>query len=463
LSKLKDDVRRAITRIRWFVWPVRIRISDDPSLKILEDVKLFRDIRIGDTTYRGAHDTGGRTINYVFSLLPKDAFVGKDVLDVGSAAGAACFEAIARGSRRAVAVEISERSLRGGLFIKRREHIQNVKFVSQDFFAFLRGRKYQFDVIFVLNVLHHLANPFPMLRRICRTARKHVIIEVPDDLSVEHYGQYGSEMMDVEGARRAAGPEDFSQFLAMYDFVLQAKRPSDSNAKFFRGQHSRRTVYVYERRINQRSKSYDERLSEMQIYRQARDESYRRARADAANIDIFQGDMPSDVLGRTLGDTWTEGLVNALVVGPRCSGKTYWIENGEPNTRPTYHQKVFKFSNNNNEDGLYRHLNPKPGHGGQIAEALISTLDDEDTHCTVAALANAIADRPVVCLFLNVNFDDHFDRLYERELVLAGMAHADVNPDEFEISLRFDCLRFIQMLQKKTCQYRVLTYTSTKH
>jgi len=116
LSKFKDDVRRAITRIRWAVWPVRIRISDDPSLKILEAVKLFRDIRIGDTTYRGAHDTGGRTINYVFSLLPKDAFVGKDVLDVGSAGGSACFEAIARGSRRAVAVEISERSLRGGAF-----------------------------------------------------------------------------------------------------------------------------------------------------------------------------------------------------------------------------------------------------------------------------------------------------------------------------------------------------------
>jgi hypothetical protein len=287
-----------------------------------------------------------------------------------------------------------------------------------------------------------------------------VIIEVPDDLSVEHYGQYGSEMMDVEGARRAAGPEDFSQFVAMYDFVLQAQRPSDSNAKFFRGQHSRRTVYVYARRINQRPKSYDERLSEMQIYRQARDESYRRARADAANIDISPGDILSDVLGRTLGDTWTEGLVNALVVGPRSSGKTYWTERGGPNTRPTYHPKVFKFSNENNEDGLYRHLNPKPGHGGKLAEVMISTLDDEKAHCTAAALANAIADRPVVCLLLNVSFDDHFDRLYERELARAGTAHADVN---FEVSLRFDCLRFVQILQKGACQYRVLTYTSTKH
>jgi hypothetical protein len=103
---------------------------------------------------------------------------------------------------------------------------------------------------------------------------------------------------------------------------------------------------------------------------------------------------------------------------------------------------------------LHRHLSPRRGEGRRLAQALVSTSDDERAHVTADGLASSIKGLPVVCLLLNVDFKDHFDRLYCREIVRFSKPNANVL---FELSMRFDCRRFIEAFQKHGCLYRVIT------
>ena len=456
ISIAKFVVRRVLERSRRAFQNVEVTVGEDPSVQVLQGVKLYRDVRIGDTVFRGSADSPGRSINYVFDLLPEGALVDKEVLDVGTAGGAVCFEAVRRGSRRAVGVETDERRLRGARFIKRRARVQNVQFVQQDFWEFLRGRQREFDVVFVLNVLQHLASPYPMLRRIGKAARTHIVIETPDEFNFEQFAEYRATLPDVEAAGPAKSPEDFSRYLAMYDFVLERQHPSDPEIRFFRGQESPRSVYVYSRRPALPPKSREERLLEMAVYRHARTDSYERARADAFNIDVTPEADLTDVMREAFSGEWAAARLNVLIAGPRASGKSHYFERIAAEFRPAYNSKVFKFPNENNQQGLRRHLNPQPGQGGKFAEVMISTVDDEYAHCTNRELGDAIVQRPVVCLLLNVSFDEHFDRLYRRYVERAGHDDSDV---DFDASLRFDCTRFIDELKKRGCHYRVLTPT----
>ena len=85
---------------------------------------------------------------------------------------------------------------------------------------------------------------------------------------------------------------------------------------------------------------------------------------------------------------------------------------------------------------------------------LLSTVDDASAHCTAEELALAVAGRPVVCLVLNIGFDEHFDRLYRRQVDRAGTSDASV---DYEVPLQFDCAEVIARLRAHGCPYRVLT------
>ena len=443
-----EKVRRARRRLK----RVRVVCGDDPSVQVLQDVKLFRDIRIGGTTFRGSGDAINRPIDYVFEALPAGALAGKTVLDLGSAGGAVCFGAIERGCAQAVGVEIAEVRVRGALAIKRIARVGNVQFVQQDFFAYLRGRALDFDVVFTLNVLHHLGNPFPLLRRIARAAREHVVLETPGDVDVAHYSEYGADLLDVEGARPARSPEDFVRFLAIYGFVPRQHLPSESDVQFFRSDDSKRSVFVLTRET--RLKGWNERCRELEDYQPARAESYQRARSDPFNVDVRPGDSLVDLLARACGTDWTAAAENYLIAGPRASGKTHLYEQLEPAFHPSYDPKIFKFPNSKGQRGLKKHLTPRSGEARKFSQVLISTADDEHAHCTRDELASALIGRPVVCLLLNLDFAAHLRRLHKREVERHGRADSDV---DYDVSLRFDCARFVDEFKRRGIQYRVLS------
>ena len=457
MSTTKQLIRGALGKLRRRFQRVKVTTGEDPSVQILQGVKLYREIRIGSTVFRGAADTPGRTIDYVLDLLPNAALAGKTVLDLGTAGGAVCFEAVRRGARKAVGVETEERRIRGARFIQGRTRLQSVEFVQQDFWTFLQRTRPQVDVVFILNVLHHIANPFPLLRRICKAARDRVVVEIPMTIDAKGYSQYGAGLSEIprEGSIKSA--EDITRFLALYDFALEHHRPSPPETKFCGNYDVPRAVYVYSRLSASRVKSLDERRLEVEPYREARNISWERARTDAFNIDCQPGEPLSDILRKALDGDWTDATLNVLLCGPAAAGKSHYFESAGLDAHPPYNYKIFKFPNDENREGLRRHLNPQPGEGGKIAQVMLSTIDDESAHCTSKELALATSGRPIVCLLLNVSFEEHFDRLYRRQVDRVGTVDEGVN---YEVPLQFDCTEVINHLRKHRCHYRVLTVVS---
>jgi 2-polyprenyl-3-methyl-5-hydroxy-6-metoxy-1,4-benzoquinol methylase len=454
LPTTKQSVRSVLGRLRRRFQPLKVTTGEDPSVQILHGVKLYREVHIGGTIFRGTADTSGRTIGYVFDLLPTGAVTGKTVLDLGTAGGAVCFEAVERGARLAVGVETEDRRIRGARFIKRRTRLKNVEFVQQDFWEFFQRTRPEFDLILVLNVLHHLANPRPLLRRIAKAARERIVVEIPTTIDVERYNEYSADLVALQGEGPLQSPDDVTRFLALYDFALERQRPSPPETQFYGHDEAARALYVYSRLSAAHVKSREERWMEVEPYRAARNASWQQARADPFNIDCLPGDRLDDILRQAFDREWTNGELNVLLCAPAAAGKSHLFERASPATHPPYNYKVFKFPNDKSQQGLHRHLNPRQGEAGRIGQVLLNTVDDLSSHCAPEALARAISGKPVVCLLLNVGFDEHFARLYRRQVERVGTVDAAV---DYEVPLQFDCTKVIEQLRQHRCRYRVLT------
>lgn len=448
-------VRRVVGRVRRLLGDVEVSTGENPSVQLLHGVKLYREVHVGGTVFRGTADTPGRTIRYVFDLLPDDAIAGRTVLDLGTAGGAVCFEAAGRGARSAVGVETEGRRIRGARFIRRRTREKKVTFVHQDFWEFFQQTRPHFDVIFALNVLHHFANPLPLLRRVAQAAGERIVVEVPTAIAAEDYNEYGDGLSNLTREGPIKSAEDITRFLALYDFALEQHRPSPQETQFCGSDEVPRAVFVYKRLPESRVKSREERRLEVEQFREARSLSWRQARADQFNIDCQPEEPLGEILSRALGDRWTDAAVNVILCGPAASGKSHLFETAGVGTHPQYHYKTFKFPNDKNQQGLRQHLSPRPGQGGKIAQVLLSSVDDPHAHCTVHDLARQVTGRPVVCLLLNVSFSEHFERLYRRQADRAGTPDGRV---DYEVPLQFDCKHMVDRLRAHGCQYRVLTF-----
>lgn len=429
--------------------PVRAISGDDPHVQILDGVKLYRDVRVGPTCFRGSRDGSSRPIDYVFDIVPPGALAGASVLDLGTAGGAVCFESVQRGAAHAIGVEIAPARIRGARAIKRIAGVPNVDFVHEDFYEFLTPRALQFDLTFVLNVLHHVENPVPLLKRICRSSRRYLVVESPDDMTVEGFSSYSAGLNGIEGLPvRAFG--DVIALLELCDFHLERVERSSPDAAFHRGEQAERSLYLFTRTPG--VKPRETRLMQASVFRHARSAVHEAARGDGCCLPIPADGNLAPVLRDAFGRDWIDRSVNVLLIGPRASGKSFLYDHTDIACHPPYNPKVFKFPNADGLGGRRKHLNPPRGGGGRLGQVLVSTVDDEGAHCTTRQLAKSLAGRRVVCLLLNVDFDQHFDRLYKREL--EGYAGAAV---DYEVALRFDITRVLAALKGAGIPYRVLT------
>lgn len=108
-------------------------------------------------------------------VLPR-SLAGKSVLDVGSAIGYFCFEAEARGAARVLGVELREDRFRDALLLKEIKG-STAEFLRQD--VVLDPLTEQFDLVLLLNVIHHLKEPFRALRQLASITRERFVIEFP--------------------------------------------------------------------------------------------------------------------------------------------------------------------------------------------------------------------------------------------------------------------------------------------
>jgi SAM-dependent methyltransferase len=123
----------------------------------------------------GLH-TRGQDRSETRDLIFPESLTGKSVLDVGPALGYFCFEAEARGAARIVGVELRDDRFRDAILLKEIKR-SNVEFIQRD--IVLDPIEEQFDFVLLLNVLHHLYEPFRALRQLASITRERLVLEFP--------------------------------------------------------------------------------------------------------------------------------------------------------------------------------------------------------------------------------------------------------------------------------------------
>lgn len=101
---------------------------------------------------------------------------GESVLDVGCAEGLFCFGAEQSGASRVVGMDIKENRFEAAMILKRLRG-SNVEFRLQN--VEVQGIGDEFDIVLLLNVVHHLRNPFKVIQELACIARKRLVLEFP--------------------------------------------------------------------------------------------------------------------------------------------------------------------------------------------------------------------------------------------------------------------------------------------
>ncbi|HEU5433210.1 MAG TPA: methyltransferase domain-containing protein [Thermomicrobiales bacterium] len=120
--------------------------------------------------------TQGADRSQTRDLIFPESLAGKSVLDVGCALGYFSFEAEARGASRIVGVDVLEDRLRDAMLLKEIKG-STVEFIRRDIVAELIDEA--FDYVLLLNVIHHLKEPFRAIRHLASIARERLVIEFP--------------------------------------------------------------------------------------------------------------------------------------------------------------------------------------------------------------------------------------------------------------------------------------------
>lgn len=116
-----------------------------------------------------------KTANVIF----KRSIEGKSILDIGCKYGYFCHEAFARGASLVKGIEISdENSKIANEIIKLWG--RDIDIINEDFSNV--GSMQKFDIILLLNVLHHVNSPTAVMQKISEHTKELAIVEFPSVL-----------------------------------------------------------------------------------------------------------------------------------------------------------------------------------------------------------------------------------------------------------------------------------------
>ena len=157
--------------------------------------------------------TGGKDRSETSARIFADGVKGKSVLDIGCFLGYFCHEAVRRGASRVVGIDVDENRLRQA------RQIADCLGMDIEFRLFdieQEGLTEQFDVILMLNVLHHFRNPISVVDKLIPHTNDRLILEVaspssarPSKLLKLTLSLGGDERRTVfAGIKKAYRPED---------------------------------------------------------------------------------------------------------------------------------------------------------------------------------------------------------------------------------------------------------------
>jgi SAM-dependent methyltransferase len=107
------------------------------------------------------------------AILPDD-LEGKTVLDVGSKFGYFCFEAVKRGAKRVVGIDVDPDSVRKArLLADCTGHDAHFECLDAE----VDVPRESFDYVLCLNLLHHLRDPLALIERLTAITRERLVLE----------------------------------------------------------------------------------------------------------------------------------------------------------------------------------------------------------------------------------------------------------------------------------------------
>ena len=132
--------------------------------------RSYQKINLPDGSQVAGHDR-----SYLNPLIFGDDFRGKTLLDIGTYHGFFCLEAMQRGASGAVGLDPCIESLETARRVAASLQPSPI-YVHADFETWKSDE--QFDVVLLLNVLHHMWDPIHALRKAASTVRDRIVLEL---------------------------------------------------------------------------------------------------------------------------------------------------------------------------------------------------------------------------------------------------------------------------------------------
>ncbi len=119
--------------------------------------------------------TGGKDRSWTTERIFPEDMSGKSVLDIGTKYGYFCFEALKRGAKRVVGIDVNPEDIRKAKMLADCLGVE-VEFLTLDIEREELTEK--FDFVLCLNVLHHLKNPIGLLEKLIDLTEERLILEI---------------------------------------------------------------------------------------------------------------------------------------------------------------------------------------------------------------------------------------------------------------------------------------------
>ena len=189
--------------------------------------KTYRVININNNTYSGKDGFKNRTSDYIIRNFPEGYFKQKRVLDLGCASGAVLFE-IMESVSHGIGVDVDPKKLDIGKEIVKENDINNISLVEDRLENFIINSDSNFDCIFLLNILHHLPNPYDIIK---------LVSEISDDLICVELPIHGFYLPYERDAHKETNFEklDMSDVIDAFEklnYTLESKVESDNQESF---------------------------------------------------------------------------------------------------------------------------------------------------------------------------------------------------------------------------------------
>ncbi len=127
--------------------------------------------------------TSGRDRSQTSDIIFAESIKGKSVLDIGCFLGSFCHEAVRRGANRVVGIDVDEDRLRQARLVA--DCVGMAKDIEFKLLDIETGNlDEQFDVVLMLNVLHHLRNPLAVLDKVIAQTKERLVLEVASPASL---------------------------------------------------------------------------------------------------------------------------------------------------------------------------------------------------------------------------------------------------------------------------------------